>query len=89
MDINTGQTIKKLSAHTDRVLCAAILPENKMISGSTDTTIKYWNTVNGACLKTLRGHFDIVFCAQVVSIDQILSGSRDSTIKLWYLYFKI
>ena len=62
------------------------LDGNKIISGSSDETIKVWDLYRGEELQTLSGHSDSVYSV-VVTPDgnQIISGSRDKTIKVWDL----
>ena len=54
-------------------------------SGSTDYTVKIWNSSTGEYLNTLEGHSDWVYCVQFNPTDpsQLVSGSRDTTIKVW------
>ena len=51
------------------------------MSGSTDNTIKIWNT-EGECIKTLEGHSSWVESVAIDG-DRIVSGSWDNTIKIW------
>ncbi len=57
---------------------------SKIICGSRDSTIKIWDSANGAELNTLRGHADAV-TSIAFSPDgkRIISGSRDRTAKIW------
>jgi WD40 repeat protein len=69
--------------HSDRVVCVAILPDGRVVSGSHDCTIKIWNPRTGKCDSTFTGHDDIVNCVAAHSNGWIVSGSNDSTIKIW------
>ena len=39
-----------------QVLCVAVLPNGRVVSGSRDNTLKVWDASSGECLQTLRGH---------------------------------
>ena len=50
----------------------AILGPDRIVSGSSDNTVKIWNT-DGECLKTLEGHSDMYSVA--ILGPGIVSGS--------------
>ena len=58
---------------------------NKLISASTDKTIKIWNMETGECLKTLTDHEYRVTSILIVPNNKFLSGSGDKTIIIWDL----
>ena len=39
-----------------QVLCVAVLPNGRIVSGSIDDTLKVWDATSGTCLHTLTGH---------------------------------
>ena len=56
----------------------------KIISGSSDHTIKIWDANTGECLKTLEGHSSYVnSVAYSPDGTKIVSGSEDNTVKIW------
>ena len=68
------------------------LEGNRLVSGSTDLTIKVWDlsiSVNWssiACRVTMVGHTDTVRCVQMdQDRDMVISGSYDTTLKVWEL----
>ena len=39
-----------------QVVCVAVLPNGRIVSGSDDRTLKVWDASSGECLRTLTGH---------------------------------
>jgi predicted NACHT family NTPase len=54
------------------------------VSGSSDKTVRLWDTATGASLQTLEGHSDSVMSV-AFSPDgtQVVSGSGDQIVRLW------
>jgi len=76
--------------HTNQInAIASLCGGTRLVSGSTDKTVKIWNVEDGSCIKTLEGHSDWVRCVCVVvgggedEEDLIVSGSDDKTLKVW------
>ena len=67
------------------VNAVAITPDGtKIVSGSSDNTIKVWDLSTGKDLLTLKGHKDIVDAVAITPDGtKIVSGSVDKTIKVW------
>ncbi|KAJ5348532.1 G-protein beta WD- 40 repeats containing protein [Penicillium brevicompactum] len=85
MDRNWTSTIQTLEGHSDAVDLVVFSPDGTQIaSGSSDNTIKLWDTTTGDLQKTLEGHSAEII-AVIFSPDskRIVSGSDDNTIKLW------
>jgi WD40 repeat protein len=74
-----------LTGHSHAVIPVAFSPDGKTLaSGSTDRTIKLWDTQTGALKQTLTGHSDDVHGLAFSPDGTILaSGSDDKTIKFW------
>ncbi|KAJ3320068.1 hypothetical protein HDV06_005718 [Boothiomyces sp. JEL0866] len=72
---------KFLAGHLDAVYCIQFDSE-KIISGSRDKTIKYWDLKTYKCYRTLVGHQGSVLCLQF-NERYIISGSSDCTIRMW------
>lgn len=55
-----------------------------IVSGSSDTSVKIWNAMNGDIISTIRGHNQVV-SSVCISPDakRIASGTADGTIKIW------
>ncbi len=53
--------------------------DNKIVAGSKDSTIKFWDRSTLECTRVLRGHSGSVLCLQYD--DKVLiTGSSDSTV---------
>ena len=56
----------------------------KLISGSSDNTIKIWSTTTWICERTLTDHTDDVDALALTPDGRkLLSGSDDMTVKIW------
>ena len=96
---NVNNTIKKLETskneikkclntlvgHTKSIISVACSSDSQFIvSGSSDQTIKIWDTKTGQCLKTFVGHTDWVHSVCFSPDGQfIVYGSFDKSIKIW------
>jgi WD40 repeat protein len=75
--------------HHSRINCCAFLPDERIITGSDDSTLKIWNIKTGfsntscKCELTLEGHTDSVEMCRVLSDGRIISASLDNTLKIW------
>ena len=77
--------IQTLESHSGEVNSVVFSPDgNFLASGSTDDTVKLWNSTTGHLQSTLEGHAGSVL-STVFSRDGalILSGSSDDTLNLW------
>ena len=65
------------------MLCVAVLPRDRIVSGSRDKTLRVWDVTEGLCLQTMRAHTGWVNCVGVLPDGRVVSGSRDKTLKVW------
>ncbi|CRG89769.1 putative WD repeat-containing protein all2124 [Talaromyces islandicus] len=77
--------IGTLEGHADTVQSVAFSPNGKLLaSGSSDETIKLWDTATGVLQQTLMAHSDWVESVVFSPDNRLLaSASDDKTIKLW------
>ncbi|HRS71421.1 MAG TPA: hypothetical protein P5175_06175 [Anaerohalosphaeraceae bacterium] len=77
---------KTLKGHKGFINSAGFSPDGQyIVSGSSDNSVKIWDTKSGKCIKTLEGHKHSV-TAVVFSPDSKLIASGDSwghTLKIW------
>ncbi|GMS96152.1 hypothetical protein PENTCL1PPCAC_18327, partial [Pristionchus entomophagus] len=79
-------TVRTLYGHKEGVVCVQ-LDGDRVVSGSTDTTIRCWDLQEedagrGLLGHTLNGHSETVRCLHLVK-NRLASGSNDFTIKIW------
>ncbi|GAA96908.1 uncharacterized protein L969DRAFT_83284 [Mixia osmundae IAM 14324] len=76
-----------VSGHTQNVKCVAFLGESgaNFVSGSSDTTIKIWDTDTLECIETFvhGGRIWSVDAFQSASVSVLASAGSDKTVKLW------
>ena len=77
--------VRTITGHADEVSCVAYSQDGtRIVSGSTDNSLKLWDAATGSELLTFAGHTDWVN-AVAYSPDgkYIVSGSTDKTLKVW------
>ena len=60
----------------------------KIVTGSTDKTIKIWDYLNGRCLKTLKLFFKENFVSSLLVVPYtgvLVSSSSNGVLKVWDL----
>ncbi len=82
-DIELGTCVKTLIGHTKRVTSLLTLPDNRLVSGSMDKTIKVWNVSRDFCT-TLDQKNEVVSLA-ILPKDRIAGGGWRGTVKIWDL----
>lgn len=75
------QQMQTIMGHSDSIYCVQF-DTNKIITGSRDRTIKFWNIASQHCYKTLKGHQASVLCLQYDN-NILVSGSSDHTLLVW------
>ncbi|KAL0090327.1 WD40-repeat-containing domain protein [Phycomyces blakesleeanus] len=73
-----------LIGHKDSVYCLQF-DKHKIVTGSRDKTIKFWDMATYSHLQTLEGHEASVLCLQY-NEHIMVSGSSDTTIIVWDMY---
>jgi WD40 repeat protein len=81
--------VKTLRGHTDSINSIKVIAaQNKLISGSNDSTIKIWDLSSSSpnefkLLRNIKEHNGAVNCLEILSTDEFISGSSDNTIRIW------
>uniref|UniRef100_V9KVD6 Vegetative incompatibility protein HET-E-1-like protein n=1 Tax=Callorhinchus milii TaxID=7868 RepID=V9KVD6_CALMI len=92
---NTGFARRCLSGHHDIVTCV-LLHEDRIVSGSRDTTVKVWDVTTDAEVYNLGGHTEGVTSLAIAphnpssptdpqTVTLLASGSTDSNVLIWCL----
>jgi WD40 repeat protein len=84
-DSSTGELLDSLVGHNDEITAWTYsFDGSRIISASSDKTLKLWDACNRSEIATLAGHEGAVeCCAFSHNDDRIVSGSKDGTLKLW------
>lgn len=89
--IDNGQNVKILRAHSDQVLALAISEDGKWLcSAGVDQTIRVWNTQTWQLRRTLNNHLGTVHDLEFRPSGsqgrrvELTSSSEDRTVRTWY-----
>ena len=83
-DVNSGKLIYKFE-HSKNVTAARFSTDGKkIITSSTDNTVKIWRVLTGTLLADLKGHTDEVMNVSFSDDGKLaLTVSKDKTAKVW------
>ena len=84
-DVERPKAVKTFQGHQLSVSNVFFNPiGNLIVSGSKDSTIKFWDILSGLCIKTLSSHLGEVTSVEMNSNGTLmLSSSKDNSIRLW------
>jgi WD40 repeat protein/uncharacterized caspase-like protein len=85
VEARTRFEILPLVPHTGSISSIAATPDGtRIVSGSSDKTLKVWDAQTGRLIRTIKGHTDSIL-AVALSPDgmSLASGSADTTLKIW------
>ncbi|KAJ7738070.1 Quino protein amine dehydrogenase, partial [Mycena maculata] len=81
-DSASGTAAEPFHGHASYVSCPAFSPDGtRVVSGSSNSALRVWDTHTGA---TLKGHTSCVeFVAFAPDSKEVTSGPRNNTIRVW------
>ena len=82
-NLTTGQSLKKYHGHAGHINCVQPMGNDRLISCSSDLTIRMWDKASRTCLKTLR-IVNEIFSFKVIDANRLLACTGLS-IQLWNL----
>lgn len=77
---------RQLVAHTGNVKCVTFVGEegSTLASGSSDNTVRMWDTKSGTCESVLRGHRSRVWDLSATANGVLVaSASGDGSVRIW------
>ncbi|ORE10923.1 WD40 repeat-like protein [Rhizopus microsporus var. microsporus] len=77
-----------LKGHQGNVKCVEFIGEEgkRIVSGSSDNTLRLWETETGECLHVFEGHRSRIWdLSSTRQGDFVASASGDTTVKIWSL----
>jgi WD40 repeat protein len=78
----------ELRGHGNEVYCLLQLPDGRLVTGSSDRTLRIWDPSSEAgwhCCGVLRGHTGSVHSLAYLASGELVSGSTDGTVRVWNL----
>jgi WD40 repeat protein len=86
LDFAGGALVQTLTGHEARVNAVAVTSDGrKIISGSSDHTLRIWEFRTGNEFGILQGHSDSVNAVALNSEGLVVSGSDDGSVRIWDL----
>jgi WD40 repeat protein len=84
-DVETGQKLETVEAHSEAVRDCAVSPDRSLIAScSWDSKVKLWDARTVECRATLLGHSNAVECCEFGPDGRTLvSGGRDGKLIVW------
>jgi dynein assembly factor with WDR repeat domains 1 len=83
--VKTLHTEQVLTGHTAEISKICFNSRGNLImTGSSDCTVRLWDTESGQCRQTLEGHKEEIFsCAFNYDGNTIITASKDNTCRIW------
>ena len=75
---------KLFEGHTDQINGVLIIDDNRVLSYSSDSTLRLWNLQDGSS-NVFEGHTDQINGVLLIDDYRVLSYSYDSTFRIWNL----
>lgn len=83
-NIDKGVYVSIVLPGQEHASCSRAVAGGRLITGSYDQRIKFWDLATGDCVKVLEGHEHFT-TATACTEELLFSGSADNAIKVWSL----
>lgn len=84
-NIQTGQCTRTfLSPVPVKRIIPYSLPQNQLLSGHEDGSIRLWDVSSGTCIDTWKAHLSSISGLQMIADSQLVSGDVAGKIRLWH-----
>jgi WD40 repeat protein len=85
LDAKSGSVLNSFNAHKDSINACCCFPDGKkVVSASSDGTVKVWNLKSGALIMTIDVQSESVnSCAVSPDGKRIVTASDDHSVKIW------
>ncbi|KAJ6252286.1 wd40 repeat protein [Anaeramoeba flamelloides] len=81
-DIKNENLLTTFEGHSGKITTFFINETGKLFSGSSDNTIKLWNTLDGSVVQNYEEHNDMITMLYLQN-EHLITSSVDKTLKLW------
>jgi WD40 repeat protein len=78
-----GPLLRVLEGHSLGVNSVAVLDTSRVVSASSDKTLRVWDVETGETLQTLEGHSAEVNSVSILDASRVVSASDDKTLRVW------
>jgi len=83
-DLDTGREVLHFAGHDASVTSLSFAPHgNALATASTDTTVRFWDTLSGLCVQKLPHICEVTSVCVSNSSKYVLTASRDNAHRLW------
>ena len=84
--MNKGETLRLLTnGHKYAISVVLSIPNDRLLSGSTDSNIVLWDVNTGNIIRFLIGHRNIILSFLLLPDGSLASSSSDNSIRIWNL----
>src|ERR1700743_3259500 len=73
--------LRILRGHEKNILSLEFIDSNRLVSGSSDYTIRIWDIDQGSCIKVLAEHSGPI--SAILSLPGFIISGDNSTIRIW------
>jgi len=77
---------KRIFRGHQNIVWSVQLAGNRLVSCSSDGTLRLWDVEAGLCTRIMTGHESAIYCCQYDPVrNAVVTGSMDKTLRFWDL----